>query len=426
MRKSLLTLCILFITVVNVVCAILSVRAASKSASNVSSADPRFGAIETDVPAMKTAIDQQTAVLDRAIGEVVPVKMPADFEAQFDALEITVADKSQWPMTVEASVEAEKRLSALIKQLPVWAEPDYLPRLTPLRWSVGALSALNQYNTPTDENVDAAVSAFNSLLDATPDGVPSDILASLKNQLATCEEKASSAKRDLAIAQAKSILRDKQGDAAAAWSALEKWADESNGGKEVQQLRIQLRKQALVAEAERQTALLSSQQIQFSAVADEKLKAQGLMRLYDSAMSQRVALAAEGLESPQVDSVADGLQNSVTELAKKESSDQAAKLRAYQKWALDQIQLFWKAKTDADAQAKAENTLGTSSWNDDEYKLLLQAFRDDLLPISSNFLEPPVLEKFNDAFRMGWQQLDKRPEQTKVAESSATVEKHMP
>src|SRR2546430_294458 len=66
MTKHIQHACIVLITIVNIVCAILCVRAASQPS--------RSTAVSSDIEAIRTAVDQQTAVLDRAIGNVVPVK----------------------------------------------------------------------------------------------------------------------------------------------------------------------------------------------------------------------------------------------------------------------------------------------------------------------------------------------------------------
>lgn len=418
MAKSVQNVCILLVTVVNVVCALICVQSASKrSQSSVM--------VSGDIGSLKAAVDQQTAVLDRAIGNVVPVKMPPDFESQFVILEDTVKDEKKWPKNQDESNELVNKLASLIKQLPVWAEPDYLPRLTPLRWSVQSFSVLNQYAVPSVDNADTGVAAINSLLDATPDGVPPSIPAALKSALTIYQQKLSSTSRERAIAQANAILKTGKGDAATAWSALEKWTDDPADGTQIQRLRADLRKQALTTDADRQAGMLSAQQKQLGTITDEKLAQQGLIRLYDSAMNQRLALASEGITSPSLDAVADTMQQSLTQLANKESAKQAAKIRAYQKTALDEIQAFWAVKNAADQQAKNAHYVG-SSYTDAEYKMLRDALCDHLLPLSSNYLEPPVLQRFNDAFTFGWQQLDKRSEQTEVAERAATVEKRVP
>jgi hypothetical protein len=415
MRKSFLIASLLLVTCANVISALVCVHTASRPAQTSSQ-------VRADLEALRIAVDQQNAVLNRAIGNVIPVQMPADFEKRFHELEDTTRDKQKWPKTEKDAGDMRTRLTILVKQLPAWAEPDYLPRLTPLRWSVQAISVL----TAPGENGDESVSAIDSLLESVPDGASSDMLGALKSRRASCEQTASSLRRDQEVARAKTLLSGASGDAAAEWTALEKWTDDPANGSEIQNLRSDLRKMALTTEAERQSALITKQWDQLKALSDDKLMQQGLVRLYDSAMSQRLALAAEGIQSSSVDQVASNLQHDITELAKKQSDEQAAKLRAYQAWALDQIDGFWTVKANADQQAKNENKLPTSGWNDAEYKMLRDAMSSYLLPVVPGLLDPPVLERYNEAFHFGWQQLDKREDQTEVARRSAAVEKHMP
>ena len=92
---------------------------------------------------------------------------------------------------------------------------------------------------------------------------------------------------------------------------------------------------------------------------------------------------------------------------------------------MEQIDAFWTVKANADDWAKHQHKVG-SSWTDHEYAMLRDAMCERLLPIVPNLLDPPVLERFNEAFHFGWQQLDKRDDQTTVAKNAVTVEKHMP
>src|ERR1700683_4606264 len=311
MRNPIVIACIIVITAVNVVCAVLCVR-------NASLANRSLPQLVPEIEAIKTTIDQQNSVLNRAIGNVVPVKMPADFENQLRALEAIVNDKNKWPKTQSESDDLVNELKFLIKQLPAWADSDYRPRINPLAWSIQSLSVLGQYAVLTDDNLDPAISAIDPLLDGVPDGASPDILAALKSKLADLDQAASSSKRDQAIAQANLILKHKSGDAIGAWSVLEKWVDDPSKGNEVQTLRAALRKQALAADADQQAAILANKEELFSALPDEKLSEQGLIGLYYSAVSRRVSLAAEGLPpSPALDEVANSLQQNLATLAKK-------------------------------------------------------------------------------------------------------------
>src|SRR5579862_1304436 len=132
MTKSSQNTCILLVTTVNILCALTCALSSFRS--------PRPPTVPGDIASLRIAIDQQTAVLDRAIGKVVPVKMPSDFENQFVLLEDIVKDERKWPKNHDESIELLNRLASLIKQLPMWAESEYGPRLVPLRWSVQSLS----------------------------------------------------------------------------------------------------------------------------------------------------------------------------------------------------------------------------------------------------------------------------------------------
>ena len=92
--------------------------------------------LKEEVNACRTSIDQQTDVLDRAVGKQVPVRLPDATKKRIKDLEEVIQTKEKWPATSENAEELRKELTQLLKAIPPWAEEDYLPRLAVVRWGV--------------------------------------------------------------------------------------------------------------------------------------------------------------------------------------------------------------------------------------------------------------------------------------------------
>lgn len=384
--------------------------------------------MEKSLAKVQDTVNQQTAVMHRALGKVIPVQMPADFEQRFKALEASISSKDQWPKTAEEAQNAQKELVALMKQLPAWAEEDYLPRLNPLRWSVQAILTLRTYATPADAQIDEATAAYDALLSSIPDGVNPDVSKALKDEVVRCEQKSEAGHREAVLAQATAISEGQAGDAVAIWQQLAKWESDPKDGEKITALRKTLREKALHHEAEQQATQATIQMDRITALPNVKLRQQGLARLYETTVNQRLAVAGEGLSSEPLEKVIQLLDNEINKIIKDESKKQADQLRAYQKMALDEIIQFWTVNGRAEKQVSDRRswTNPVPGWGDDEYKMLRDAMIAHLLPISPAFLDPPVAAKFNEAFQFGWQKLDKRDDQTELARRAATVAKRMP
>jgi len=77
---------------------------------------------------VRNTIDQQSAILDRALGKMVPVKMPDEWDNRLSELENQVNDKKNWPTDAMGAQVFQQQLNTLLKELPAWAEDHYASR----------------------------------------------------------------------------------------------------------------------------------------------------------------------------------------------------------------------------------------------------------------------------------------------------------
>ena len=99
------------------------------------------GNVETKLGEVTNIVNQQTTVIHRALGKVIPIELPEVVSRQLLDLEARIAHEDAWPSTQQESSELVKRLSDSITQIPPWAEDDLdlVHRINAVRWGTSAL-----------------------------------------------------------------------------------------------------------------------------------------------------------------------------------------------------------------------------------------------------------------------------------------------
>lgn len=78
----------------------------------------RLDTLQRQQESLSSAVQQQTAVVHRALGKVIPVELPDSITKKLGALEARIADQKSWP---ENSTEADAMLAELrelVRQIP--------------------------------------------------------------------------------------------------------------------------------------------------------------------------------------------------------------------------------------------------------------------------------------------------------------------
>ena len=324
------------------------------------------------------AIQQNTAVLHRAIGNKLAVELPKSVTNELAALEARIADTNSWPQDSTNAYKMIAKLRDLVRQIPPWAEEDYLPRLNAVRWGTSALPLIAKAQTVTDDELDDYIGALDASIQAKPDDA-SELVA---NRLADIRSRPDLINRIL-----KKLDYDKSRSLS---DGVSNFIESANAG---------------LSQATNEPSQ-TIRQISFG-------------KLLDSVISQRQIL----LENTNADA---SLPASLTDLAarieaaiaaenKSEVAEQEKKLRDYQRWALSQIQSF--NNDFATAASMITYKSDTSRIKNDMIKYLV--------PISVGFLDPAVSRLYNEAFEGGWGKLDNNLK-TEVAKQEVVIQKQKP
>lgn len=94
--------------------------------------------------AVSTRIGLQTTVMNQALGRVIPVDRPPEWENQLSQIEAMIRDRDRWPKNATEAQDFMDQATSLIRSIPAWAEADYLPRLSALATKAGQDSRQNE------------------------------------------------------------------------------------------------------------------------------------------------------------------------------------------------------------------------------------------------------------------------------------------
>jgi hypothetical protein len=381
---------------------------------------------------MATAVQQQTAVLHRALGKVIPVELPEALTNRLAALETRIGDENSWP---KDSTEADAmlvELRDLVGKIPAWAEEDLLPRLNKMRWGTQSFQVLQANANLQGEDLEAAAEAYANQVSTQPDGSSTNILALLVNRqkdattrlaVFRCENAIKDAKEQLSLA----VMTD----GLAVWQRLSEWTNGPAHGQQVLELRQQLHSRLLEDEVARFDETTKASLGRLGAVTNDALRQSGYLRAIENLTVQRLRLIEEA-EAPAsaIAALADLsalVEGRLKAESEKQKLDYANRIQGYQQWALKHISTFRTEFANAQKQEKPGRVYGTNIYTD--YEMIRDAIVKDLLPISPAHLDTAIARIYNEAYGEGWDKLggkDVKYLQTAVAQKDATTPKETP
>ena len=382
------------------------------------------------ITTMEATIQHQTEILNAALGNVLPVKMSAEWEGRLEEIEATVADPDLWPTNADQAEELFENLSQLISELSPLSESTYFPRLSLVRWAGVAFDGLHRTPAP-DEPLDNLAEQIRAIADAKPRGVVSDLEQRLRQ---TADDFASRAEEQLVettVQQARRYLTSEEitrqdslapeASIAEVHEILGLYEDDAQRGAEISSLRTRLQHHMAISEAQGHAAALNDQWAKAKALASSQATVYetGANILLREVTTARAVLALQGIQQPIYDNLEDEIRGAVEEM-----QDKAR--RGYQGWALTQIVRFQKRHKAISTRASEDAKIfkiDNGGWSDDRYREVRDAMVSYLLPINGALLDLPVLKRYQREFEDGWKRLDGQEEQTKVAMASALTEK---
>ncbi len=289
---------------------------------------------------------QQTAVIYAALGKVIPVKMPVEFDAQLSDAEkaATRLAMHEHPDRVKVK-NAISAVATLVRQLPPWAEQNYLPRFNALRWALAAeylLATSGKENGQTaTEASDAAqnlVNQLNSVPNAPKRGITLATLDRLSDQIRSAARAMESRTRLLVYRDARNAalacLAGGAGSPSAALDGLQPWLKDKKRGAQAEFLANKIR--PLVAE--RQAKEIMKELRRASPQLNGSLLAVAAGGAYNQLAGLKISMASLGLASdPVVEADLAKCKAALRQIAAQQAAKRARISRAYQAWAMERI-----------------------------------------------------------------------------------------
>lgn len=380
--------------------------------------------LEAKLNSLSNTVSQQTSVIQRALGKVIPIELHEALISSLSDIEARVADQKSWPQNPTEAEAMVSKLREIVRQIPTWAEEDLLPRLNAVRWGTSALLLSAKASSIPDEELSAILDSVETAIEAKPEGAPQSVLTHLTELQSGLQTKLQAFRRDTTIAEAERSLK---GDASSAELSaiserLSEWADIPDYKEQIQKFQGAIQTHVLTAEINKFVAAanvdIARATKEPSSIGHQIMFA----KLVDDVASQRQALLTFTASDQS-------LANSLTELAaridkameteaKAQVAEQDKKLRDYQGWALAQIKKF---KDDMDEAEKAKKGM---IWNSADYERIKDDMVNFLVPISAGMLDSAVAHLYNEAFERGWKQLENKKElQTDVAKQEVVIQK---
>jgi len=325
---------------------------------------------------LNARVEQQTAVLHRAMAKYIPVQIPEGTHQHLQRLEEVAANQKAWPGSAGEAENLRQELDQLVKQhLPPWAEEEVLPRLNILRWNVRGLWLLRYLEQTAPEKAEEGAEELRSFATAAPEGVA----AGLKQQLEQQRDRLHNLGREhnlaRAMQQGREALKDPRtpivvsvvGQAGALPTLWQPgWVAETMiktdlsdllaalagldgfDGAATEELRSHLRRALLDQETNAKVSLLRSTLKRLSRLPTDQTRQSGLVKVQDAVASLLLDLHTEPApRKEKIEAVQDLLghcDRQLKDLLNQQQRAQEEKWWAYQQWALAQILRFDNGK----------------------------------------------------------------------------------
>ena len=379
---------------------------------------------------LESGIQNQTEILEAALGNVLPVKMSPEWERRLEELEAKVDDHSQWPADAVAAEDFMDNLSMLISELSPLSEATYFPRFSLVRWAAVAFDGLHRVLTP-EESLDARADQLRAIADARPEGIVSDLEQQLRENANNFARQAEVQRINEAIQQGRTYLTradttSQQPNASdlgidEVYELLGIYEDDPQVAVEIRGLRDQLQRHIAIRQAQSESGALKEQweTAKKMATTQPSVYETTATMLLHEVTATRAVLALQRIQEPTYDDLEGQLRTAVETI-----QDDAR--RRYQKWALEQVKRFQEKHgviADRAAQDAKIFSIDNDGWSNDRYKEVQEAMVAYLLPINPALLDLPVLKRYQREFDEGWNLLDGRKQQTNVAIASSLVTK---
>ena len=368
--------------------------------------------VQARISEFERHLHNQTALVARLTGDIIPIQMPPEWEARLAGLEAVVQDSAEWPSNPDRAREFFQEVREIIHELPSWAEAHYLERLASLRWSAlvfeqvqGGHKTQDVYKK--DELLAQIEAGYNNLLELVaiaPLNHAPALMVELEEHIELRHESAAEEIRKLAMEQAHLALSNEE-ISDEALRAAKLWLERiPTQDQTTESLQSQLLQRIKILESDQiiRQARLRYDNLKAIATGNPDLLEHGERTLLSEISSTQAVLAFDGIFLSELDTLQKQLEAAVfdaqtrahAERLSAEETRHKEVVRAYQAWALSQLQTF--------EDAYSVRRLKSRSWSNYETREFRLAMLE-LLKVDTRFLDWALSETFQSTLQAGHQ-----------------------
>lgn len=378
--------------------------------------------LERQYSEIANTVQQQTAVMHRALGKIIPVELPELLTNRISDMEKKISNEKAWPKDIPESDAMRNELHDVLRQIPPWAEESILPRLNAMRWGIASLALIAKSKVVSDNTLGELLDEIDTALAAKPDEAPKSVVMRLTGIQPSIKEKFDQYRHKVTIEDAEKLVKKSDATPAEFFEVMEKLSEWS-GEEGVKKLLHDIRSRMLSDETSDFRKAIESNLTLADKESSVIIRQISRSRLLDSVISKRQSLQeshdADKEFIRQLTDLASRIEKAIQDEEKSQAAENEKKIREYQRWALLQIEMF-----NVQMKNSEMSTLGYKTY---DYQKIKDAMVKHLVPVSVGLLDSAVSRLYSEAFESGWKKLeDKKHLQTEVAKQEALTPKKKP
>lgn len=383
----------------------------------------------TGLDTMGAKVEQQSMLVNRALGKVIPLVLPSDVQAKMADLESQLSDESKWPKKLSEIQKLNESLASVVNSLPPWAQEELLPHLVSRRWEIDSLWFLANSEHATESSRLDQATAVEALLTQKPPSASDRLADKLRERQRKILADIRIQEKTAAIAAATEALAGR-GDYDTAIRMLAACEEDAEVTEIAGKMQAALTHRAFSGEMDSIQKLLD-----FADTAESRTKEYTLGRAEQMIVDVRMRMGALSIRDKSLLDRVEGLQQKAEAglqvITTAKQRREADSVKAYQKWALQHIKQVQEYDAVADREiAKIEGRINRNNPLSDARanasRKASAMIRDELIrlmgPINQNLLEEAVNQHFRKVYQSRFDKLNEG-DQLAVMEAFAVTTK---
>lgn len=383
---------------------------------------------------LNVQIAQQSELLHRSLGTVIPITLPKDVDSDLKEVEKILSSKSTWPTTTREVENLNDKLADKLINLAPWVQEELLPRVLPRQWELRGLWLLsnnksNINNTALDE-LYIQVDVLDELLSQIPNKASRELEQSLIELQEDLQKRVSNAEEKEAVVVAKEALYSNEG-VEAALERMERFKGVPTVDALYVKLDAILKNQYLESQLQEIKKLLELAE-EIESPAKEYTLERANQMLADTQINMGLIVVPNEIVSQLFVTNTQKSERITQAIIEQKHEKESSAIKQYQLWALKQMQEISnyeavKAQEIDSIESMIDRNNPMSQARKDADKRVRVIMQNDLIsklgPIHQGYLEEPVNQLYQKKYNFNFKLLDDEQQLKVITEFVSTSKK---